>query len=321
VVRWGFLATGWIADQVAEESRPSPDVELAAVGSRDIARAHEFARRHGFARAHGSYDDLVADPEIDAVYVSVPNALHVEWTIRALEAGKHVLCEKPFTRHPDDAARAYDVAEREGRLLVEGFMYRHLPLTQRLLDLAASEIGPVRFVRSSWRYLLDGPNIATDLELEGGALMAVGSYGVHLARAILGEPERVYAEPVVGPTGADVLIAGTLRYAHGAVAQFDGGLVFGSYEQAVEVVGETGSLLLDDPWYGRGSLLLRRSRKVEELLPEVGLPYRRQLEHVGAVARGETEPLLGRDDAVAQACALAALHASMQERRPVDLRT
>src|SRR5207249_2871412 len=140
-----------------------------------------------------------------------------------------------------------------------------------------------------------------DPELEGGALMAAGCYGVHVARSLAGEPERVYGEWWIGPTGADVVFAATMRHTDGVVSQFDSGLVHGSYEQEVEVVGETGSLVLADPWYGRGSLKLRRSSQIEEFLPEGGMPYRRELEHFGAAIRGEVEPLLRRVDAVGQA--------------------
>jgi predicted dehydrogenase len=313
------LSTGWIAEQVANEVGPSPRVALAAVASRKLARAQGFAQRHGFTRAHGSYAALLADRDVEAVYVALPNALHVEWAIRALEAGKHVLCEKPFSRRADDVARAFDVAERERRLLMEGFMYRYLPLTERLLELAATAIGDVRLVRSSWRYAVEAPNIALNSELEGGALMAAGSYGVHVARAIAGEPERVYGEHVLGVTGADVVLAATLRHPGGVVSQLDCGVIYGSYEQEVEVVGETGSLRLADPWYGRGSLTLRRSAQVEEHPPEGGSPYRRELENFGAAIRGDAAPLLGRADAVAQARVLEALHASATQGRPVEL--
>jgi predicted dehydrogenase len=254
------------------------------------------------------------------VYVSLPNTLHVDWTVRALEAGKHVLCEKPFSAHPDEVERAFAVAARERRLLMEGFMYRHLPLVARLLAVAGEgTIGQPRLVRAALRFRADPPNVALEPKLEGGALMAVGSYGIHVARAVLGEPERAYGESVLGPTGVDVVFAATLRHRAGALAQFDCGVVYGSYEQEIEVVGETGSLRLVDPWYGRGPLELRRSDVVERRWPEDGQPYRRQLEHFGAAARGEVEPLLTREDALAQVRVLDALRRSAGEGRPVEL--
>ena len=126
-VRWGLLSTAKINAEVLAGARLSDRVKVVAVASRDAARAARYAREHGIERAHGSYEALLADPEVDAVYISLPNSLHVEWSIRALEAGKHVLCEKPLARSPDEAARAFDAADRAGRLLMEAFMYRHHP--------------------------------------------------------------------------------------------------------------------------------------------------------------------------------------------------
>ena len=131
-VRFGILSTAKINGLVLAGARESELVEVTAVASRDQARAEEYAREHGIPRAHGSYEELLADPELDAVYISLPNSLHVEWSIKALEAGKHVLCEKPLSRRPDDVERAFDAAERTGLLLTEAFMYRHNPQTARL---------------------------------------------------------------------------------------------------------------------------------------------------------------------------------------------
>src|SRR5690242_1136426 len=126
-VRWGVLSTARINDLVLAGARKSDRVRFVAVGSRDRARAELYARENGLERAYGSYQQLVDDPEIEAVYISLPNDAHVEWSIRALRSGKHVLCEKPLTRHPEEAAEAFDVAEREGRLLMEAFMWLHNP--------------------------------------------------------------------------------------------------------------------------------------------------------------------------------------------------
>src|SRR6185503_14949555 len=116
-VKWGFLSTANINDKLLPGAEASPDVELAAVASRDLGRAEAYARERGIERAYGSYEDLLADPKLEAVYISLPNAMHVEWSIQALEAGKHVLCEKPLSRHPEDVERAVGAAENAGRLL------------------------------------------------------------------------------------------------------------------------------------------------------------------------------------------------------------
>ena len=127
LVRWGILSTADINRKVIPGAHESDKVELVAVASRDRERAEAYAREWEIPHAYGSYEELLADPEVEAVYISLPNTMHVEWSIKAIEAGKHVLCEKPFTRHPEEADAAFDAAERNGRLLSEAFMYRHNP--------------------------------------------------------------------------------------------------------------------------------------------------------------------------------------------------
>ena len=134
-VTWGFLSTANINDKVLAGARGSDRVEVVAVASRDARRAESYARERGIERAHGSYEALLEDPGVEAVYIPLPNSLHVEWSIRALEAGKHVLCEKPLSRRAADVERAFDAAARTGNLLMEAFMYRHNPQTVRLKEL------------------------------------------------------------------------------------------------------------------------------------------------------------------------------------------
>ena len=147
-LRWGILSTANITDKLLDSGT---DQEFVAVGSRDGARAEAYAREKGIARAHGSYEALLADPDVDAIYNPLPNSMHVEWSIRALEAGKHVLCEKPLTRHPEDVDRVFDVAEREGRVLAEAFMWRHHPQVARARELLDSgAIGDLRVIRAAF---------------------------------------------------------------------------------------------------------------------------------------------------------------------------
>src|SRR4051812_23704384 len=136
-LRLGLLSTAEINDLLIDGAGQTDAVEIVAVASRDATRAEAYADEHGIARAHASYETLLADPEVEAVYISLPNSMHVEWSIRALEAGKHVLCEKPLTRHTADVERAFDAAEAADRLLMEAFMWRHHPQTQRLRSLVA----------------------------------------------------------------------------------------------------------------------------------------------------------------------------------------
>ncbi|MDE3024643.1 MAG: Gfo/Idh/MocA family oxidoreductase, partial [Acidobacteriota bacterium] len=186
IVKWGIVSTADINRKLIPGAHASEKVDLVGVASRDQARADAYAREWEIPRAYGSYAALLADPDIEAVYISLPNTLHVEWSIKALEAGKHVLCEKPFSRIPAEVEAAFDVAEREGRLLMEAFMYRHNPQTKTLVDLVSSgAIGELRLVRSTFSYsLYDEANIRLRTDVDGGALMDVGCYCVSASRLL-----------------------------------------------------------------------------------------------------------------------------------------
>ena len=179
-VRFGLLSTAPINAELVGAARRSGLAEVVAVASRDRARAAAHAREHGIPRAHGGYDALLADPDVEAVYVSLPNALHAEWSTRALEAGKHVLCEKPFSRHPDEVERAFDAAERAGRWLTEGLTSRHNLQAPRVVELVeGGAIGELRALTATFTFDLDDPgNTRMRSELGGGALMDVGCYCV-----------------------------------------------------------------------------------------------------------------------------------------------
>jgi D-xylose 1-dehydrogenase (NADP+, D-xylono-1,5-lactone-forming) len=311
-VRWGILSTAHINRLVIPPGQASPKVEIVAVASRDQERAGEYAARWSIPRAHGSYDALLDDPDVEAVYISLPNLLHCEWSIRALEAGKHVLCEKPMSRRAADAERAFDAADRTGRLLMEAFMYRHNPQTKKLVELVqGGAIGALQLVRSAFSYsLYDAQNVRLRTDVEGGALMDVGCYDVSGSRLLGGEPERVYGEQLVGPTGVDVRFHGTMRHAGGVVSQFDCGMVMPERDE-LEAIGTEGSLFVDDPWHCRQpGIDLRRDGGVERIEIEPEDSYGLELENLGDAIRGVANPLLGRADAVANARAIEALYRS-----------
>jgi predicted dehydrogenase len=173
-VRWGFLSTARINDRVLDGGvRDAGSVDVIAVAGRDQGRVERYARERGIERAYAGYDAMLADPDIEAVYISLPNSMHTDWSVRALEAGKHVLCEKPFSRRATDVDRAFEVAARNDRLLMEAFMYRHNPQTlelRRLLD--AGTIGTLQAIRCAFRWPVDDPgDIRLAADLDGGSLM------------------------------------------------------------------------------------------------------------------------------------------------------
>ncbi len=317
MMRWGLLSTARINDRFIAGCAASDRVEVGAVASRDPSRAAHYARAHGIPRAHGSYEALLADPEIEAVYISLPNSLHLEWAERALQAGKHVLCEKPLGRHPDAVAGAFDLAAAQGRLLMEAFMYRHHPQTLKLTQVVRSgAIGRVRLIRAAFGFrLTDERDVRLRAALHGGALMDVGCYCVHAARLLAGEPVAVSAQAQTGGDGVDVLLAGTLAFPGGELALFDCGFVTAARDE-LEVVGETGSLFLDDPWHCRTPGIEVRAGTTRE---RVEIPaadsYRLEAENFAAAADGQFEPLLARADALGQAATIAALYAAASSGR------
>src|SRR5712691_3156482 len=154
-VRWGIISTARINRLVLAGAALSAEVEVVAVASRDLTKAESYAREHGIERAHGSYEELLEDADVDAVYISLPNALHVEWATRALEAGKHVLCEKPLGRRAADVEALFDTAEASDRFLMEAFMWRHNPQTKRLQELVEEgAVGDLRLVRAAFSFPL-----------------------------------------------------------------------------------------------------------------------------------------------------------------------
>jgi D-xylose 1-dehydrogenase (NADP+, D-xylono-1,5-lactone-forming) len=316
-LRWGLLSTAKINGALLDSGHGG----IVAVASRSADRAEAYAREHGIERAHGSYEDLLADPEVDVIYNPLPNSMHVEWSIRALEAGKHVLCEKPMSRRPADVDRLFDVAEREGRVVAEAFMYRHNPQIARAREIVASgAIGPLRVLRACFSYAHPDPaDVRLFADLDGGGLMDVGCYCVSGVRTLAGaEPERVYAEQVTGGEGVDVRLVGTLRFPGDVLAVIDCGLSYAAHDE-LEAIGEDGSVFLDDPWHGRDTVV--EVRRPGEATERIEVPwassYALEMEDLEAAARGEREPLLGRADALAQARTIAALYRAADEGRPV----
>jgi D-xylose 1-dehydrogenase (NADP+, D-xylono-1,5-lactone-forming) len=321
LVRFGIVSTAHINRLVIPGAHASEKVELVAVASRDRGRAEDYARKWEIERAYGSYEELLAAPDIDAVYISLPNTLHCEWSIKAMEAGKHVICEKPLSRSAKDVEEAFDVAERTGRLFTEAFMYRHNPQTARLVELVGDgAIGELRLVRSTFSYsLYDADNIRLRTDVDGGSLMDVGCYCVSGSRLLAGEPESAYGQAFVGPSATDWVFTASLRFPGNVLAQFDCATALTDRDE-LEAVGSEGSLFLDDPWHCRTPVIeLRRDSGVERIELQPVDSYQLELENLADAIRGEAPLLLGREDAVAQARTIEALSRSAEAAAPVSL--
>jgi predicted dehydrogenase len=286
-MRLGLLSTAKINDRVIAAAPEG--VEIGAVASRDETRAQAYAREHGIPRSHGSYDALLDDPEIDAVYVSLPNGLHHEWTMKALAAGKHALVEKPYSRRPDDVEEAWAAAEGAGLVVAEAFMWRHHPQARRAKELVdGGAVGRLRLVRASFSFpLFDLGDIRMLPELDGGALMDLGCYCVSGARLFAGEPERLLGHEVTGPTGVDVDFYCTIRFPADVVGRLDASFSL-PRRQRLEVFGEEGTLVLEAPWRADwgGDLFLEQEGKVERVDVPAADSYRLELEDFAAAVRG-----------------------------------
>jgi predicted dehydrogenase len=309
-MRLGLLSTARINDSLLGGASISSEVDVAAVASRDLARARAYADARGIPLAFGSYEELLASDDVDAVYVSLPNGLHAEWAIRAVEAGKHVLVEKPLSPRVAEVERVFDAAEAAGRVVTEGFMWRHHPQTKLLSSLVADGVvGEVRLVRASFSFTLAGDDPRWSPSLDGGSLMDVGCYGVSAARLLCGEPSDV-AGFAVDRGGVDTRFAAVLRFgADGPLATIDCGFDL-PMRKGLEVVGADGVLTVADAWSAeeRGIALRRAgSDEVETFdVPEANM-YALELDDLAAAVRERRSPLLGRDDAVGQARVLEAL--------------
>lgn len=250
-LHWGILGTGNIARQFSNGVNHSQRGVLSAVGSRTAESANTFAETHNIPSAYPSYQTILDDPQVDAIYNSLPNSMHHEWTIKALRAGKHVLCEKPIASNFAQAQEMFDTAQQCGKLLVEAFMYRSQPLTQEILkQIHSGTIGTVKLIRTSFCYLtrkIDG-NIRFDPALDGGAMMDIGCYCIDLARLITAsEPTEIRAFGNMHERGVDDLAVGILRFANDVLATFSCGMQVQA-DNTASICGDKGFIEIPVPW-------------------------------------------------------------------------
>ena len=315
-LRWGVLSTANIGRAAVNPAiQESRNGHLLAVASRTEGRARSFADTHGIPRAYGTYDALLADPEIDAVYIPLPNSLHHPWTIRALELGKHVLCEKPLALSAAECSAMEAASIANDRLLMEAFMYRFHPRTQALVEhMAHGSLGALRAVRSAFTFRLTRPdNIRLSLELGGGALMDVGCYCVNVSRTIAGaEPVEVQAWANWGETGVDLELAGVLRFASGLHAHFDCALTMDRRE-VVEVGCTDASVLMEGaflPGKGEVALVERRGGVASTQWHPGADEYVRMVEHFADAALGREELRYPASEAMRNMAVIDALYRS-----------
>jgi predicted dehydrogenase len=310
----GVLGAARVATYaMCDPARRSKDVRVVAVAARDPERARRFAAEQGIDRVEDDYDALVRAPDVDAVYVALPAALHCAWTLRALEAGKHVLCEKPFASNGVEAARMVETARRKGLVLVEAFHCCFHPLAARLREIAASgEIGTIREVDGGFVVGIREDDIRYDLALGGGALMDLGCYPLHWARHVTSaEPTVVRAEAVEGPPGVDVTMDADLVFPGGVRCHVHCSMVPPSPCRTwFRVRGDRGELSVDNPLHPHfGHEVEVRSdgaRRTERVAGET--TYDHQLAAFAAMIAGGAPAPTGGADAIANMRAIDAIY-------------
>ncbi len=296
---------------------------LVAIASRDLERAESVALRERGARAYGSYQALLDDPDVEAVYIPLPNSQHLEWTIKSAKAGKHVLCEKPLALTAADVEEMYDACDRAGVLLMEAFMYRfHPQIAWAKEQVTAGRIGPLRMIRSSFMFdIRSSPeNIRLKADLGGGSLMDVGCYPLSLCRLFFdGTPERAVAM-VTEPTESEVErgVQAALDFGEERRGLIDSGFEL-PWGQRAELIGEKGRLIIPRPFTPGNTETLARIEIGEETyerrFPAVD-QYQLQVERFAESVRTGQAPPLDRQDALAQARSIEMIYASAGYRWP-----
>jgi predicted dehydrogenase len=264
-LRWGILGTGNIAKQFAGGLQTARRSEVVAVGSRTNSSAEQFARDYQIRLHYGSYDALIRDPAVDVIYLSLPNSLHHEWTIKSLRAGKHVLCEKPFAMDLMQSQEMFDVAQKTGKVLMEAFMYRCHPQTRAIVDAVhGGKLGKLQLIRANFCYRttkIEG-NVRWVKELGGGALMDVGCYCTSFARLVAGaEPEKIHAVAQMHESGIDEVTAITMQFPDGAIATLSCGMSVQA-DNTAYVCGTEGWIETAWPWKpqpGKGAYTIARA--------------------------------------------------------------
>ncbi|MEI6351318.1 MAG: Gfo/Idh/MocA family oxidoreductase [Verrucomicrobiota bacterium] len=327
--KWGIIGTGRIARKFADGLRQSRTGELVAVGSRSQDSANQFTKKFP-ATAYGSYEALLADPAIEVVYVCTPHPMHAEWVIKAAEAGKHVLCEKPLAVGYSDALAMIEAARRNDVFLMEAFMYRCHPQTARVVQLIRDQvIGEVKFIRANFSFSIpfNPESRLLDPKLGGGGILDVGCYCVSMARLIAGAAcGKPFENPIetvgvghLGPTGVDEYAIASLKFPGGVLAQVAAGVQL-SLENNVRIVGSEGSILVPAPWIVNGlapgfsKILVFKDNIPEEIVIEADRSiYAMEADHVAEHIPDRQAPAMSWDDSLGNMKTLDAWRYALDE--------
>ncbi len=288
-IKWGILGPGAISKKFATGLQDADGAELYAVGSRNLERAQSFADEYGFSKAYGSYDELVNDSEVDAIYIGTPHSFHKDHSILCMRHGKHVICEKPFAINASEAAEMIEVAREEKRVLMEAMWSRFLPtlnMVRALLNEGA--IGEARMVKADFgfRTNVNPEGRLFKPELGGGALLDVGIYPISLAYMLFGQPNQIKSMANIGETGIDEETAVLLGYDTGQMALLSTAIRLNTQHEAF-ILGTEGWIKIMNPWWVSSQIAVKRQGQDEELfdLPFKGNGYTHEAEEVMTLIR------------------------------------
>jgi predicted dehydrogenase len=325
ILNWGLLSTARINRALIPPLRVSKRNRLLAVGSRSQASADAYAREWKIPRVHGSYEALLADPEIDVIYNSLPNHLHAEWTIKAVQAGKHVLCEKPLALSVEEVDAVKAAAQKHGRVVTEAFMYRHHPQTLKVQELVQNgSLGTLKLVRGSFSYMLTrAGDVRLNPEWGGGSIWDVGCYPISYTRTVVGAaPLEVFGWQVTGQTGIDDTFVGQMRFEQDVLAQFDSSFAI-PFHVFMEIIGSEGTLNVPNP-YKPGlaeKIYLTRGDKLETIRIRGQELYIGEVEDMADAILLGKGPRVSLDDSRANVAVICALLEAARQGKPVSVRT
>ncbi len=325
ILRWGLLSTARINRSLIPPLRASPRNNLVAVASRDAGKGREYAREWEIENVFDSYEAMIASPDVDVVYISLPNKLHAEWTVKAANAGKHVLCEKPLATTLADVDAITAAAQANHVVVAEAFMYRHHPQTLKVKEIIDSgQIGEVLLVRGSFTFTLtDRGNVRVNAGLDGGSVWDVGCYPISYARTMIGaEPAEVQGMQVIGESGVDETFAGTMRFGSNAYAQFDCGF-HAPFRMNMEIVGSNGLIVIPRAFKPTDQETILVGPAGDQLEPvEISGPehlYIGEVEDMYEAVVNGAAPRVSLQDSRNNVAAILALLQSAREGRPVQI--
>ncbi len=327
-IRWGLVSTANINRRVIPAIRASKRGKLAAVASRDFAKGQAYAKEWGIPRVFGSYEEMLASDEIDAVYISLPNHLHAEWSIKAMRAGKNVLCEKPFAITVEEVDAMIAARQQTRQILQEAFMYRHHPQTKLVGEIIREgRLGEIRYVRAGFSFFMgESPgNVRLVPDYGGGALWDVGIYPISFVQFVYGQlPESVTGQQIIGPSGVDETFAGQLSYSGGRSAQIFAGFNVPFFTMA-EIHGSLGRLTLNRPFTGvnekdREIVFTPANGKPEKLKAKSPELYLGEIENMNAAILDGAPTLISLEESRNHVRTAQALYDAARKQTTIQLK-